>query len=382
MFTLWLALTAGTAHAQDCDAKQLTQDIADASPVAVPRVYLKLAECDEAAALKAAPDAMAKVLHGDEGNQAALAALRVGAQQTIMDWVDNLEPDHRAQTILWLGDQCAEVPAIGDFFVDSYRGEKHEAFLSERWYRGMSKCRVSNVQELIREMVENPDKAPNRQQMFGFIEVYARNLGVDAVPHLQKVVSEIDDAKEASLILNAFADAANVGSVEGMNMDAAKASIAAIEQLGPNLPPESAEQARLTLIALGDEDKADGFAIYRWPERLVDGSYRYAVSATETVTCKNGKSQVWWTHGMFTEPGSQWPDSLEMDVEETAKGAWDLNRAAKCKGNGKVRVVMTEEPVADDAAYDTFVEAQRAAYDTAAKDAWKAEEFAEEPRAF
>ena len=116
---------------------------------------------------------------------------------------------------------------------------------------------------------------------------------MDAVPHLQKVVSELDDSKEASLILNAFADAANVGSVEGMNMDAAKASIAAIEQLGPNLPPESAEQARLTLIALGDEDKADGFAIYRWPERLVDGSYRYAVSATETVTCKNGKSQVW-----------------------------------------------------------------------------------------
>ena len=117
-------------------------------------------------------------------------------------------------------------------------------------------------------------------------------------------------------------------------------------------------------------------------DRMVDGNYRYAVSATEEVACKNGKTQVWWTHGLFTDPGTQWPDSFEMDVEDAARAAWDLNRAEKCKGTGKVTVVMSEEPVVDDAAYEAFVEAQRAGYDTAAKDAWKADEFPMEPQAF
>ena len=91
-------------------------------------------------------------------------------------------------------------------------------------------------------------------------------------------------------------------------------------------------------------------------------AWSYAVSATEEVACKNGKTQVWWTHGLFTDPGTQWPDSFEMDVEDAARAAWDLNRAEKCKGTGKVTVVMSEEPVVDDAAYEAFVEAQRAGY--------------------
>ena len=97
-----LALLLSGAQAQDCDAKQLSKDLHEASPVAVPRVFLKLAECDPSAALEEAEFAMGKTLHGDEGNQAALQALKVGAQKPVMDWVDALEPDPVSYTHLTL----------------------------------------------------------------------------------------------------------------------------------------------------------------------------------------------------------------------------------------------------------------------------------------
>ena len=142
MFTLFALLFSNPVMAEDCDAKQLKKDIAEASPVSVPRIYLKLVDCDADAANDSAEDTLARVLHGDEGNQAALAALKVGAQRQVMEWVDNLEPDQRSQTMLWLGDQCSEVDTIGQFFVDS-ASEMREPFIKERWYRGMAKCRTA-----------------------------------------------------------------------------------------------------------------------------------------------------------------------------------------------------------------------------------------------
>ncbi|NCG21620.1 MAG: hypothetical protein GWP91_21610, partial [Rhodobacterales bacterium] len=372
----------GPALAQDCDANQLAQDINDASPVAVPRVFLKLVECDEAVAVTSAPLAMSKTLHGEEGNRALLACLKIGAQTSAQDWIDSLEPDHRSQSILWIGEQCDDVSAIGDFFVDSAKGDMAEVFLKERWYRGMSHCKLPAVQDLLRAMVETPDKATTKEQLFGYMEVYARNLGAAAVPYLKKFTSEQTDVKEQQLALNAFSDAANVGSMSGMDMKAAEASIAAIHDLGPNLAPSATSQARDTLLALGDEAGADSFAKYRWPERMQDGNYLYGVYAKEIATCKKEKMQGVFHYGIFTEPGAEWPDALEMDIEGKATAAWGLELAEKCGGEGTVTIRITPEPLETPEALEEWVKAHITTFNGETTDFHKAEISLEETTAY
>ena len=379
MLMLLAMLTSGVAQAADCDAKQLTKDINDASPVAVPRVFLKLAECDAEAAKKAGEAAFAKILHGDEGNQAAVAGLKVGAQKPVMDWVDRLEPDHRSQSMLWFGNQCGDVPEVGEFFVAS-AAQKPGPFLQERWYRGMAKCRVEGVQNLLRDVVEKNSLDLSPESKFGFIEVYARNLGKDAIPHLRSTAGSLTEAKDISLLLNAFGDAANVGSLEGIDEAAAKEATAAIESLAPQIHPDAMEQARDTLLALGAEDLSNSVVQYRWPDRIQAGTYAYAVVATEDITCKNGKQQVIFHHGRLTN-FTQWPDALEMDVEGRVKEGWSLNGAEKCKGTGSIAVKMSPTPV-DDAGYDEFVKPHLDAYEKLAKKAWKSENKDEGTAAF
>ena len=147
-------------------------------------------------------------------------------------------------------------------------------------------------------------------------------------------------------------------------------------------PNPTIDQVRDTLLALGANELSDSVVQYRWPDRLKDGTYEYGVSALEVATCKNGKVYVDWHHGVFTEGGSQWPDALEMKVEEEAVGQWGVNYGEKCKGTSKITVAMTPEPLADDAALDEFMKTHAKAFKQASKEAKKAQDLEKDPGAF
>jgi len=376
---LWvmLALT-GTAGAQDCDAKQLVRDLHEASPVAVARVYLKLAECDPQSAESEAAFAMTKTLYGDEGMQAGLAALSVGGQQAVLNWVDGLEDHHRSETVRWLGGQCGEEPKVAAFFLEA-REAKKDVFLANRWYAGLGSCRTPEIAAMLTEMIQGDQgaRAADRAQYFGLLEVYSRNLGSEAIPTLRDMATSLSDPMEVRLIMSAFGDAANVGS--GIDDEAAKAAIDAIRLLGPQIPPDAADSARDILLSLGDEDLANQFAGYRWAERKAGGKYTYYATATERYVCKNGKEQAIFHHGKILEGGTHWPDALQMDLEGALKGKWTLEGAAKCKGEGTVEVEMTDEPVADDSEIEGWIEERVEAFEKASKDLHKSEVIAEEP---
>ncbi len=375
---VWLTLAlVGTAQAQDCDAKQLVKDLKEASPVAVGRVYLKLAKCDPVVAEKEASFAMTKTLYGDEGMQASLAALSVGGQQAVLDWVDGLEDHHRSETVRWLGTKCEEEPKAAEFFVKA-RDVKKDVFLANRWYAGLGGCRTPEIAAMLTEMIEGDQgkRAADRAQYFGLLEVYSRNLGKEAIPTLRTMATSLSDPMEVRLILSAFGDAANVGS--GIDEEAAKAAIQAIETLGPQIPADAADAARDILMSLGAEDLANSFAGYRWASRKDGGKYTYYVMAQEMVVCKNGKEQGYLHHGKVTEGGTHWPDSMKMDLEAKLVAKWELEAAAKCKGEGTIKVEMTNEPIADDKEIEAWLEGRQKAFVAATKDFHKAEVVAED----
>lgn len=354
---------AAPAQAQ-CDSRALQRDLAEATPVSVPSAFLALVRCDEGAAKKAAPKAITRALPGPDAGEAAAEALRIGAADAVQSWIGSIPAAQRAQTLDGIAARCAAAPAVADFFVAAASREG-ERFWKDGWYRGLGDCRTEGIQALLSEAVSGDGArsafASDRALYFSVLEVYARNLGADAVPRLEQLVGELGDEGEKRLVVSAFADAANVGDPAGTNPEAAKVAVEAIERLGPNLPGTVVDQARNTLLALGAEDLANRFVQHRWPERLTDGRYTYAATVQELVTCKNGKQQAFLHHGLVEEPAARWPNDLQGSLEAVL-GKWKTNTAKKCKGTAELAYAMSPEPLADDAAAKAWFTEQQEAF--------------------
>jgi hypothetical protein len=351
---MWWFL-AMTAMGAECDIQQLQQDVEQASPIAVGRYYVQLAECDPEAARKLAPKAMLRVLASDDGNRAALHALLSGAPHAVDTWLENLEPGERTGAIDFLGEQCADHPPVAAFFVQS-RDAKGETFWTDRWYRGLADCRTPSIQALLTEIMAEPSlrERNNRSRFFGILDVYARNLGAEAIPELERLVTELADRRERTLVVRAYADAAQVGTLGGSDLAVLPVAIASLERVAPHLPTDGIESLRDTLMALDAPEVAGAMVRYRWPDRLRNGRYTYVAYAIESVTCKNGKTQAIFHYGDIQEAPTRWPngqaDALHLPSH------WGLDAAAQCKGTGETTLAVIEEPVMDDAHAESWLQ--------------------------
>ena len=353
MWWFWVMPALGA----ECDVKQLEQDVVQASPIAVGRYYVRLAKCDLEAARKIAPKAMPRVLASDEGNEAALHALRAGAPESVDAWLEKQEPGGRTSAIDYLGAQCGSHEAVADFFVTSHAA-KGEAFWTDRWYRGLADCRTPSVQALLSDILADPSltERGNRSRFFGILDVYARNLAAGALPELERLAMELEDNHERSLVVRAFADAAQVGTLGGSDTDVLPLAVAALERVAPHLPTDGIESLRDTMMALDDPEAAGKTVQYRWPERLRDGRYTYVAYAIEDVTCKNGKTQANFHYGDITEAPVRWP-SGNADHYLLAQ-VWGLDAGARCKGTSEITSGVIRQPVMDDEEAESWLQQQ------------------------
>lgn len=357
---LALSLFSTPAHAEDCDAKQLGKDLAEATPVGLPKAYLALAECDAEKAAKATPEVMGKLLAGEEGFQVMEKAIEIGAADAVAPWLDGLEPDQRSRGIAHLGGRCKDAE-----FVQNYLVATHEAlgdkFFVDRWHRSLGDCRVESIQGVLTAAVDS--KLDPRSTWFSVVEVYARNLGAASIPKLSELAKANDNENEVIQLVQIFGDAANVGAVEGMNAEAAKKAMDELEAIAPELPGKAMDQIRITMESLGDKARADRLSQYRWADRYDNGSYRFGVTAVEDVTCKNGKTQSWLHTGVVVEAGEVWPDQLKARLDKELGSLWAMDKAKKCKGEGTVTVTMTNEPLpAEEKALSDFFETEAKAF--------------------
>ena len=216
----------------------------------------------------------------------------------------------------------------------------------------------------------------DRLRFFAVLETYARSAGGEAVARLEGLAESTTDAEAQANIIAAFADAARVGTPEGIDGAAAQAATAAIRKVAPGLETKAVEQARMTLLALGDEPGSDDMAAVRFKAvDQGDGNFLWGVVANETATCKNGKVQQRIHVAQVNERGNTWPDQLEEKVSGSAEVTWELNLADRCKGSGEVKWVLPGAPFADEAAYKAWADkAVEDATDEAAKSAVLEEE--------
>lgn len=354
---LSLLLAAHPASAAGaCDAKALNTQLSAATPQQVPELFVALADCDPAAAKKAATSALPKLIPGENASKAAVAALRVGASAEVVSWVKGLQPDDRGQTIADLSAACATTKEVQGFFLNA-ASTMGEEFWNGRWYRGLSSCRAPEIQKLLSDNVVAMEKGdPGRFQ--GVLEVFARNLGPAAIPLLKQLAVGTSDPERQTYIVNAFGDAAGLGSTSGADPKAGQEVGATLVAIAPELQPKGVEQARVILQALGDERAADELAAVRYKAvKQADNTWLWGAIVTETATCKNGKTQQNVHVAKVTDTGRTWGDQVK-DRVAAGSNAWGLNLAEKCKGEGKIEVIVPGEPFADQAAWKTWVDAQ------------------------
>lgn len=348
-----LLLSAPFANAQECNAKALQKEIAEASPRAVAELYVQLAECDPAAANKAAADAFSKVLSGPAGVKAAAAAVRVGASPVVRDWVGNLISDERASTLAGLGESCADEPALPAFFVESEEA-LGERFWRDRWHRALSDCRSPAVQDLLRLSFQD-DAVQHDSSRFGSIlEVFCSNARRDAIPWLKALIFTTTEENQLH-VMSAFANAAGVGTLEGMDAEAAQEAVTAILEVAPKLPAKVVEQARITLQSLGAATEADNLVAVRYAaEQQPDGRFMWGAIAVETATCKKGDTRLGVLYAPVYEPGHRWPDQMQSAVDAAVAAGWEMDLAKKCKGSSRSEVIVSSAPFADETAYTTW----------------------------
>ncbi len=353
---LWILLGLLAYADPPCDGKALATSLSEASPSAASVAFAKLAACDTERAHQAAPDALGRMLADERSTQALLAAIQVDAAPAALDWLKDQEPDLRSRAISKLGATCPEHPEVGAFFVTA-RQELGSDFWVQRWHRGLAECRDPGVRDLLTEALANNEvgrPSRNTQQFYALLEVYARNLGVDALPQLTDFLQSSRTEAEAVILTSIFADAAKVGGREEVKPEVADAVVKALVISAPNLPQRAVDRARGTLVAIGREAAASSLARYYWPDRFMSDSYTYGVIAVEDITCKNGSKRAVLHYATLTEGGKQWADQLVPLVEIFVNENWNVRNASRCKGTSTLTIKMTPEPFKDATAIDVW----------------------------
>ena len=348
-----LLLGLNLAHAQDCDAKALVAELNEAAPVRTGVAYKKLIACDKDVAKKTAKVAFAKMVGNKEAYEAAAEAIKLGAGDLALVWIDGLISDEKSQAIKTLGKNC-DSPEVPAFFVRLSQ-ERGKVFSEDRWYTALSDCRVDAVQDLLFNEL-NKGIGKDRGRFFGVLETYARSQGKNAVPKLKALASKSGEDVEAQVnIISAFADAARVGSVDGMDSEAAALAVAAINELAPTLDQKAVGQARITLTSLGADADSDRMAgVYYKGAQQKDGTYLWGVVVNEFGTCKNEKAFQRLHVAEVNEGGVTWADQIKDKAEAATSVGWEMDMAERCGGKGATKVFVPDAPFADKAAFKAW----------------------------
>ncbi|MAY82286.1 MAG: hypothetical protein CL930_16090 [Deltaproteobacteria bacterium] len=343
LLSLLLSLTV---HAADCDAVELSKSIKDATPHEAAPLFVQLAQCDAAAAKKTAKTAIPQLVAESAGFEAAIAAINVGAGESVMDWMATRQQDERSRAVRSYGKQCQESEAIQKFLVDAH-GKLGDNFWTERWYRALTECRTDAITGLLQARVDQ-GPSEDRGLYFAVVEVYAANVGITAVPKLQTLISEESDVETQVNLIQALADAAQAGTVQGLNVKTAAAAAESLKSIVTNLPARAVDQARITLRVLQDEQGSDALVKVRYNDKLQDDEgLLYGAVVFENATCKNGKEAQRYHVAEVLDPGQTWPDQVEEKVKSSVEVSWKLNMAERCKGEGEVLYFTSDVPFKD-----------------------------------
>ncbi len=366
------------AFAQDCDSAALTQSLADASPVTVARKFNALAQCDDAAASGQLAQAFERMLYDRDAVGVLQYAIGHDQPQTVLDWVADLRSDERAGAIAGLGVACAGDENIANFLT-STRDLLGDQFWSHRWYRALTECRYDSVRELLTEEIEASEA--NHDNYLGLLDVWARNLGPEALPRLREMVLNESDPEIQSYIVNAFGSTARPGSVYEGSDAAALAAATAITEIAPSLSMDGLRQARPVLEALGAMEASASLPGAHFESSMwSDGRLHYGVLVVDSARCSRGRIRIGVYVSEFVEAGSRFPEQVAeqaLSFMETELGPFQ--EYENCRGGEglPLEVIVSEVPMLSPEVLDVWIASKIAEVEE--KSPWRFVRYDEAP---
>lgn len=359
MLVLSVLLSSLTASAQDINCNDLRRDIAKANPTQVGDMFVTIAtNCEPSAAARSVSQ-LSRAIPNEGGRAAAVEAVKLGYGTIATEWIGGLQPDDRAKAIRGLGEACTDSEKVQDFFISS-ASTMGDDFWNDRWYRALGVCNAVPIHDLLWGELDK-GIGTDRTRFFGVLEAYARSAGAAAVPQLVELAKRnAQDAEAQVNIVNAFADAAQVGSVKGMDQGTAQRATRAIVALAPDLKIKAVEQARITLTALGSELESDQLAAVRYKKLEQADGFVWGAVLNETASCKGGKKvmqRLHWSRAV-DDDGSIWPDQALEAIQSAAEVAWTTDLAARCRGEGTLDYRVSDKPFATDDELKAWVDEQ------------------------
>lgn len=356
-----------------CDVPVLESTLKEATPVSTAGAWAELASCAPAKGKATAKAAFGKMLAGDDAEAAVVIAVDLGLGDLVLDWSKDIEAAPRAKTVARLGEACDDVPAVGTWLLTTPES-LGERFWKERWYRAFADCRTPEIQAWLAKAVDpdNKSKGTADTAYHDLLQAYARNARAEAIPTLSSLATKLGEADQIAVI-DAFGDAANLGSTEGIDEAARVAAVEALSEVASEVSGRAVERARGILESMEAYDEANALARYRWPERMAGDRYGYGAAITQTITCKKG-TETYLHLAQFTEGGEAWPDQLPEKVKGALPAEWELDkRPKKCKGEDTLTVVLSSEPWGAPEAWEEFKQLQTRNFEANKGDAVKAE---------
>ncbi|MBM74850.1 MAG: hypothetical protein CMK59_05580 [Proteobacteria bacterium] len=347
-----------SAYADDCDANALAEKALEGAGESSAKAFNQLMKCKPARAEKIASRTIEALVPSKPAYRSLMLSIEAGHADDVAKWLAAQQSDDMAKALRALGDFCDHT-AVERFFLNQAE-VKGEEFWKKRWYKYMNKCPSTEVTDLFKSELEKGEDIP-RNRYFAILSSYARSAGADAIPFIESQFETTENAETHMNLISAFADASGVGGEDGTDRKAAKASIASINKLAPNLGDKALDQARITLKALDDEPSADALAQYRYKGLAQeDGSFMWGVIAIEDVTCKKGKKrQNFHSAVVRDETKTTWGDAFEEQAKALADTQWDFLLEKNCKGEGEVIYIVPTRPFLNQEKYDAWLESNR-----------------------
>ena len=356
---LALTILLSMARAEDCDANALAAKASEGAGDSSAKAFVKLSECTPERAKRIAPDAIAKFVPGKPTNKALVSALGLGFGEDVAKWLEAQQSDEKTQAMRALGNKCEKNETVQGFFLAQAESQG-EDFWKNRWFKYLDSCPVPAVTELLGKKVDE-SKDDARNIYFAVMTVYAKLAGAEAIPTLEAHLKATSDDKVQMQIFEAFSYAAKVGSEAGMDQATASKAAKIITASAKGMSAKALAQARKTLTSMGDEEGADALAAEAYAGLAQnDGSLLWGVVVAENVVCKSGKKrQVIHYSKVVDNSKRTWGDQFKETIEANFTTHWALDQAAKCKGEGKVKIKVPAKPFIDEAKFEEWAKKQR-----------------------
>lgn len=341
---LTLLALPGLAYAGKCDSLVAKADTATGADLV--GAYQNLLKCDKGEAEGAYIDFMTKTGDAETLIDLSLAAIDYKAYTPVWGSLDKIKDySARKEVAKGVGAACAEHPEVLTFLQGAYYGLRDIQL--GKWKAAYVSCESDQLEGFVQGLVEKPPARSFDEKYNTVLKIWVERQGPAGLPVLQKGAVAAAESGPFSSILESMDQAVQPTELGAeISAEDKKKLQDALTAIAGQVKPEAAKLVADKLFNAGAEAAAASLLPSVYPDRVqAGGGMLYGIASVEICD-----KEAVLHYAPATDPAKRW--SIIADVEAPARA---FKPRLKCESTDPWPVLATPEPVADEAAIDTWI---------------------------